>query len=84
MKEDCPPSSADDPGNGNATAVSFKVIAALSTDHGIDGTSPIKLQTTLSETEQRGCSGREGDNAGGAVHGKRLDLGSAAGGDRKR
>jgi hypothetical protein len=51
MKEDCPTSSPNSPGDGNAAAVSFKVIAALPADHSIDGTSPIELRTALAKTK---------------------------------
>ena len=41
MKEYCPARSTNDPRDGDASTVRFKFVAALSADHGVDGTAPI-------------------------------------------
>ena len=62
----------------------FEIVAALSTHHRIQRTSPVELWATFSQSEKRRFPGLERNDTCSSLQSKRLDLNSAFGRNRKR
>lgn len=67
MKVKTPARSANEPRNGNASAVSAELVAALAAAHGVGGTAAVELRAAFAETQESGVSDRKGDGAGFGV-----------------
>ena len=83
VDEHRPAARADQPGDGDASAVRAKLVAALPAAHAVVGSAPVELRAAFAETEQRRLACRERNGARLRIDPQPLD-GFAADGEPER